>query len=89
MYNNATGELICRAEPVYGGTGGYVSDKAQFDEQGYIGTPPCMWGSPQHGLKPPPLMNGVTIHVVAITNNTYGHHGEMALPQIMLADGPL
>ena len=89
MYNNDTGELICRAEPVYGGTGGYVADDPAFDEPGYIGTPPCMWGSPNHGLKPPPLMNGVTIHVVATTNNTYGHHGEMALPQIMLADGPL
>ena len=89
LYNNDTGELICRAEPVYGGTGGYVADVPAFDEAGYIGTPPCMWGSPNHGLKPPPLMNGVTIHVVATTNNTYGHHGEMALPQIMLADGPL
>jgi hypothetical protein len=29
-------------------------------------------------------MNGVTIRVVAVTNNTYGHHGEMALPEVSL-----
>ena len=60
-------------------------DQPGFDEPGYIATPPCMWGSPEHGLAPPPLMNGVTIRVEAVTNNTYGHHGEMALPQAMLA----
>jgi hypothetical protein len=74
---------------VYGGTGGFVSDKPQYDEPGYIATAPCMWGSPEHGLAPPPLMNGVTIRVEAMTNNTYGHHGEMALPQAMLAKGHL
>ena len=34
-------------------------------------------------------MNGVAIYVEAITNNTYGHHGEMAIAQAMLATGPL
>jgi hypothetical protein len=38
-----------------------------------------------HGLPAPPLMNGMTIKVVHVTNSTYGHHGEMALPQAMLA----
>eukprot|EP00039_Didymoeca_costata_P007143 m.96741 g.96741 ORF g.96741 m.96741 type:complete len:361 (-) comp13558_c0_seq1:40-1122(-) len=83
-YNNDTGELLCRTDPVYGGTGGYVSDQARFDEPGYIGTPSCMWGSQEDGLAPPPLMNNMTIYVVAVTNNTYGHHGEMALPQAMV-----
>ena len=26
------------------------------------------------------IVDGMTIKVVAVTNNTYGHHGEMALP---------
>lgn len=88
-FNNDTGELLCRTAPVYGGTGGYVADKPEFDEAGYIATPPCMWGKPEDGLTPPPRMNGVTIRVVATTNSTYGHHGEMALPQAMIAWGPL
>ena len=39
-----------------------------------------------HGLPPPPLRNGVPIRVVHVTSSTHGHHGEMALPQVMLPD---
>ena len=40
-----------------------------------------------HGLPPPPLLNGVTSRVVVhVTGSTHGHHGEMALPQVMLPD---
>lgn len=89
VYNNETGMLLCSTTPVYGGTNGFVSDRPDFDEPGYIATPPCMWGRPEHGLATPPRINGMTLRVVAITNNTYGHHGEMALPQAMLSFGPL
>jgi len=82
LYNNATGELLCRQEPLYGGT--HKIPEARFDEPGYIATPPCLWGRPEHGLAPPPKMNGVPIRVVALTNSTYGHHGEMALPEVTL-----
>ena len=51
--------------------------EARFDEPGYIATPPCLWGSPEHGFETPPLMNGVTIRVVAVTNTS-----EMALPEV-------
>ena len=68
---------------------GYVSDEPRFDEPGYVAIPSCMWGRKEDGLAPPPLMNGVAIHVVSVTNSTYGHHGEMALPQAMVARGPL
>jgi hypothetical protein len=93
-YNNATGELLCRTQPVYGGTRGYVNDTirngvAVFDEPGYIASPPCMWGRPEDGLAPPPKMNGVTIFVKAVTNSTYGHHGEMAISQAMLHTGEM
>jgi hypothetical protein len=87
MFNNDTGKLICRQEPIYGAS---TSDNRasslgeRFNEPGYIATPPCIWGSPEHGLEEPPIMNGVTIRVVAVTNNTYGHHGEMALPEVSL-----
>lgn len=87
FYNNDTGKLLCRVEPVYGGTGGYVADgNGTFDEAGYVANPPCMFGvNSSYGLAEPPLMNGVTIRVEHTTNSTYGHHGEMGLPQTMLA----
>ena len=81
IWNNATGELICRQRPVYGGTGKIAEHK--FDEPGYIATPPCLWGDAP-GLAPMPLASGVEFTIRAITNNTYGHHGEMAFPEIAL-----
>ena len=39
VWNADTSELICRVEPVYGGTGGYVSDDKRFDEPGYVANP--------------------------------------------------
>jgi hypothetical protein len=83
MWNNDTGKLLCRENGLYGGTN--KIDLPRFDEDGYIAMPPCLWGSPEDGLEPPPLMTGMTIKVTALTNNTYGHHGEMALPEISLA----
>ena len=85
MWNNDTQELICRQKPIYGGT--HVIDRKTYDEPGYIATPPCIWGRPKDGLEKPPLLTGVTIKVIAVTNNTYGHHGEMALPEISLVRG--
>ena len=31
-------------------------------------------------------MNGVRVRVEATTNNTWGHHGEMALPEVTLVE---
>ena len=82
LWNNDTGKLLCRQEPLYGGR--HVIPEARFDEPGYIATPPCLWGKPEHGLEAPPLMNGVTIKVVAVTDYADGHHGEMAVPEVAL-----
>ena len=81
IVNNQTGELLCRQEPVYGGTGRL--DLPKFDEPGYIAQPPCLWGDAD-GLEPMPRASGVPFTVRAITNSTYGHHGEMAFPEINL-----
>ena len=81
IWNNRTGELLCRQEPIYGGTG--KIDLPKFDEPGYILQPPCLWGDAPR-LEPMPLASGVAFTVKAITNNTYGHHGEMAFPEINL-----
>jgi hypothetical protein len=81
IYNNVTGELVCSEKPVYGGTG--QIDQARFDEPGYILQPPCLWGDAP-GLEPMPKASGVPFLIVAITNSTYGHHGEMAFPEVTL-----
>lgn len=90
IYNNATGELICREEP-YHGQGADVAPAAdgvdRFDERGYIAQRVCMWGRPP--LAPPPRVGGVPLFVRAVTNATYGHHGEMALPQMIVSDSGL
>ena len=44
----------------------------------------ALWPYPR-GL----VADGVTIKVVAIVNNTYGHHGEMTLPEVSLVKGPI
>jgi hypothetical protein len=84
MWNNDTGELICRQEPIYGQAMGgmHPGDDNRsstlgpvFSEPGYIATPPCLWGSQEDGLEAPPVVDGLTIRVIAVTNNTYGHHG--------------
>jgi hypothetical protein len=67
FYNNDTGKLLCRVEPVYGGTGGYVSDgNGTFDEAG------CERASAPCCLRPalcccvtPPLSDLCTAAVVA------------------------
>ena len=92
IYNNLTGELLCR-EDTYHGNGADVSGKGspttpgidRFDEAGYIAQRVCLWSSNStFGLEPPPLVSGVPLLIKAITNSTYGHHGEMALPEMIV-----
>lgn len=79
--NNKTIDLLCKESP-YHGQGHILHDK--FDEEGYIAIPICLWGM-HPPFEKPPLVSGVPLFVKATTNNTYGHHGEMALPQMLLA----
>ena len=62
-------------------------DLPKFDEPGYIAQRICLWGM-HPPFEFPPLVSGETLWVKAVTNNTYGHHGEMALPQMLLASFP-
>jgi len=86
VWNNLTGELLCREEPYHGRGTDLKPGGNKYDQAGYIYQPPCLWGLPP--LEPPPLVSGVPLIVKAFTNNTYAHHGEMALPQIVLARMP-
>lgn len=85
IFNNATGELLC-AEAPYHGQGHDVDGTNRFDEEGYIAQRVCLWGNSTYGLDEPPLVSGVPLFIRAVTNSTYGHHGEMALPQMLVAD---
>ena len=52
-----------------------------LEETGLIAVPPCLLGSPEHGLDPPPSLEGLALRIVKKSNADlpgYGHHGEMA-----------
>ena len=76
-WNGTHGNVLCEETPVYGGTG--MVDEKRFDEPGYILQPPCLWGSPDFGLEPPPNLEGVTMHTIKTSDATYGHHGQTRL----------
>ena len=77
LWNDDTGELLCRNEPVYG------SGNAAHNESAYVvGIPPCVWGSADEGLVPPPRIHlNSNLSCVKRNNNTNGHWGTMALWQ--------
>jgi hypothetical protein len=77
LWNNETGELICRVTPAMG-----TGDQA-FDEDGYLWLPHCAWGNPQDGLKPPVTFKPETKFVsIKKENSTYYHPGVMAIWQM-------
>jgi len=67
LYNNRTGELLCKSQPRYG----------EGSEAGYlVGIPPCVWGSPP--LRPPPqLQRGDLVRIVSRYDSTEEHLGVM------------
>ncbi|CAJ1365122.1 unnamed protein product [Effrenium voratum] len=80
--NASSGELLCEQRPVYG------NNSDRFSEPGYIFQPPCLWGSPEFGLAPPPSVGGYVLGTVKTSNASYGHHGEMAWQQMYIFDDP-
>lgn len=73
MINADTNETICYTEPHYGKT-----DRA-VDEAGYAaGIPPCIWGTAEEGLPPPPVVSlDTNITVIKKANSTAKHYGVM------------
>jgi len=77
LTNADTGELLCEIRPVFGKSG------HAKDEESYIWLPPCQWGAPEEGLKPPPLLKlNTNLTSVKRSNSTYGHPGVMAIWQM-------
>merc|ERR1712216_337913 len=81
--NDKTGELLCREDPVYGGTG--QIDNKNMDEPGYILQPPCLWAKDVagYGLEVSPDVSGFKLGAIKTSNANYGHHGEMAWLQTL------
>ena len=77
MYNEETGELICRSEAVYG------NGTEAGNEDGYlVGMTPCVFDDP------PQLRKNSKIRTVARYNATEPHTGVMALWLPQLHDLP-
>jgi len=76
--NATVGKLLCKQEPVYGGSQNPSLVGTRFDEPGYIAIPDCFWGAAEFGLEPEPNLTGVPLYMVKTSNATWGHYGEMA-----------
>lgn len=77
LWNVDTGELLCRQVPVYGKSAAATHDNP-YDEKGYIAVPPCLFGSPEEGLFPPPFVAyDQNLTSIKKNNNTYGHYGKL------------
>ena len=83
LWNADTDEIVCKQVGAYGGESMPTINGTRFNEEGYIAVPPCVWGSDDAmGVKPLVLSMGTNLRAESRTNNTYGHHGEMAIWQI-------
>ena len=85
LYNDDTGELICRQSGRMGRTlrpGSHKGDDPlddRFDEKGYVVLRPCVFGTKEEGLPPPIFLSFDTnMRSVKTVNATYTHYGEMA-----------
>lgn len=71
-------KLLCRQEPIYGGTHSPALNGTRFDEAGYIAIPDCEWGNAEQGLLPPLNVTGMPLFMLKTVNASRGHYGEMA-----------
>ena len=78
LWNDDTGELICRNAPIYG------NGVEAHNELDYIvSIPPCLFGSKEEGLNAPPVIYlNSNLTTIKRANNTNGHWGVMALWQM-------
>ena len=81
LTNVDSGEVLCN------GTTHLGNSDLNYNEEGYLFTPPCLWGDEKDdGLLPPPvLMKNTTLQMVTVFNSTYGHPGQMGIWQMKAA----
>jgi hypothetical protein len=82
LWDEDRGELLCRGVPIYGGGSGKA-----HDELGYVvSIPPCVWGSREEGLLPPPRLHlRSNLSSFVRVNATRTHPGSMGLWQMRVA----
>lgn len=75
LLNERTGDVICRATPVHGTVVG-----EPLNELGYgVAIPPCVWGSAEEGLPPPPVLDLATpLKMIGRYNSSLPHYGVMS-----------
>lgn len=77
LWDADTDTLLCVMTPV-SGTGDDV-----YNEAGYLWTPPCLWGTLEEGLLPPPILHlDTNLTLISYSNNTYAHYGNMGIWQM-------
>jgi hypothetical protein len=83
LINLDTGEVICYGKPHLG------QSELNYDEEGYLFTPPCLWGDHDAAatggvlLLPPPILHkNTTLRMVTVFNSTYDHPGQMGIWQM-------
>jgi len=80
LINKDTGEVLCNGRTKLGLT------EEIYDEAGYLFTPPCLWGSSEDGLLPPPVLHkNTTLQMITVFNSTYDHPGQMGIWQMKAA----
>lgn len=80
LINKDSGEVLCN------GTTKLGQSEANYDEAGYLYTPPCLWGATEDGLMAPPvLFKNTTLQMVTYFNSTWGHPGQMGIWQMKAA----
>ena len=72
LYNDDTGELICRHVPTYGTKVAGATGDHRFDEK-CLALPPCVWGSAAQGLLTRRSCCGRRAALGERANNTYAH----------------
>ena len=81
LINVDSGEVLCN------GTTHVGTSQLNYNEAGYLFTPPCLWGDDAgDDLMPPPvLMKNTTLQMVTVFNSTYWHPGQMGIWQMKAA----
>jgi len=80
LINKDTGEVLCYGKTQLGLT------EENYHEAGYLFTPPCLWGSEEDGLLPPPVLHkNTTLQMLTVFNSTYHHPGQMGIWQMKAA----
>merc|ERR550525_1161704 len=82
FYDEATKkptELLCKNDVIIG----QGRPDVPFDEKNFIGIKTCLFSDdPSLGLEPMPILSDRTLYFKKVSNNTYGHTGDMSYTSV-------